>query len=67
MVHNIDAIYDQNVFRPIKLLSRPAGTRVHLRLEDENWATKQALEYEAWLEGLPGRWQGEFRPPRASI
>jgi predicted DNA-binding antitoxin AbrB/MazE fold protein len=35
MVHNIDAIYDQGVFRPVAPVSLPAGTRVHLRIEEE--------------------------------
>ena len=35
MVHNVDAIYDQGVFRPIAPPAIPPGTRVHLRVEAE--------------------------------
>jgi predicted DNA-binding antitoxin AbrB/MazE fold protein len=34
MIHNIDAIYDQGVFRPIEPLALPEGARVHLRVEE---------------------------------
>ena len=33
MVHNIDAIYDQGVFRPVQPVALPEGTAVHLRVE----------------------------------
>lgn len=36
MVHNIHAIYDHGVFRPVAPLALPEGTRVHLRVEEEN-------------------------------
>jgi len=65
MVHNIDAIYDHGVFRPLAPLALPQGARVHLRVEEENGregqASKQAIDYRAWLGGLAGRWQGDFR------
>ena len=35
MIHNIDAIYDQGVFRPVQPVVLPEGTRVHLRVEEE--------------------------------
>jgi predicted DNA-binding antitoxin AbrB/MazE fold protein len=35
MVHNIDAIYDHGVFRPIEPLALPEGVRVRLRVEEE--------------------------------
>jgi len=35
MTHDIDAIYDQGVFRPLIPLVLPDGTRVHLRVEQE--------------------------------
>lgn len=64
MVHNIDAIYDHGVFRPIEPLALPEGTRVHLRVEDKNGtpagASNGAADYEAWLNGLAGRWQDDF-------
>ncbi|MDZ4657037.1 MAG: antitoxin family protein [Bythopirellula sp.] len=36
MVHNIDAIFDNGVFRPIEPLALPNGSRVHLRVENQN-------------------------------
>jgi predicted DNA-binding antitoxin AbrB/MazE fold protein len=36
MVHNVDAIYDHGVLRPIEPLALPEGARVHLRVEEEN-------------------------------
>jgi predicted DNA-binding antitoxin AbrB/MazE fold protein len=36
MVHDVDAIYDQGVFRPMGPLALPEGTRVHLRVEEQN-------------------------------
>ena len=38
MVHNIDAIFDDGVFRPTVPITIPDGTRVHLRVEEENSA-----------------------------
>ncbi len=35
MGHDIDAIYDQGVFRPLEPLVLPNGTRVHLCVEEE--------------------------------
>jgi predicted DNA-binding antitoxin AbrB/MazE fold protein len=63
MIHNIDAIYDHGVFRPVQPLALPEGARVHLRVEEQNGkrsATSADGEYESWLDGLAGRWQGEF-------
>jgi predicted DNA-binding antitoxin AbrB/MazE fold protein len=64
VIHNIDAIYDQGVFRPVQPLALPEGTRVHLRVEEENGMTaevsKDIADYDAWLDGLAGRWQGDF-------
>jgi predicted DNA-binding antitoxin AbrB/MazE fold protein len=60
MVHNIDAIYDHGVFRPVGPLSLPDGARVHLRVEEENGASGKSADYIAWLGTLAGRWQGEF-------
>jgi predicted DNA-binding antitoxin AbrB/MazE fold protein len=42
MIHNIDAIYDHGVFRPIEPLGLPEGTRVHLRVEEENGSEQTA-------------------------
>jgi predicted DNA-binding antitoxin AbrB/MazE fold protein len=35
MIHDVDAIYDQGVFRPLAPLVLPEGARVHLRIEQE--------------------------------
>jgi predicted DNA-binding antitoxin AbrB/MazE fold protein len=35
MIHDVDAIYDQGVFRPLEPLVLPDGARVHLRIEQE--------------------------------
>jgi predicted DNA-binding antitoxin AbrB/MazE fold protein len=64
MIHNIDAIYDHGVLRPVEPLALPEGARVHLRVEEENGAATQAGDYSDWLDGVAGRWQGEF--PSAS-
>jgi predicted DNA-binding antitoxin AbrB/MazE fold protein len=42
MIHNIDAIYDQGVFRPVQPVVLPEGTRVHLRVEEEKAAEHAA-------------------------
>ena len=36
MTHDVDAIYDQGVFRPLEPLVLPQGTRVHLRVEPDS-------------------------------
>jgi predicted DNA-binding antitoxin AbrB/MazE fold protein len=36
MIHSLDAIYDQGVFRPVEPLKLPNGLRVHLRVEEQN-------------------------------
>jgi predicted DNA-binding antitoxin AbrB/MazE fold protein len=36
MTHDIDAIFDQGVFRPLGPLVLANGTRVHLRVEEES-------------------------------
>ena len=35
MIHDVDAIYDQGVFRPLEPLVLPEGARVHLRIEQQ--------------------------------
>ena len=35
MVRQVDAIFSQGAFRPLKPLALPEGTRVHLSVEDE--------------------------------
>jgi predicted DNA-binding antitoxin AbrB/MazE fold protein len=34
MIHDVDAIYDHGVFRPLDPLTLPDGVLVHLRIED---------------------------------
>jgi hypothetical protein len=60
MIHNIDAIYDQGVLRPLGPLSLPEGARVHLRVEEENGSLPMSSDYHTWLDNLSGRWQGDF-------
>jgi hypothetical protein len=60
MIHDVDAIYDQGVFRPLVPLSLPEGARVHLRVEEENGSPPTSSDYNTWLHNLSGRWQGEF-------
>ena len=60
MIHNIDAIYDHGVLRPIGPLSLPEGARVHLRVEEEYGGPLRSAEYTRWLDSLSGRWQGDF-------
>jgi predicted DNA-binding antitoxin AbrB/MazE fold protein len=43
MTHNVDAIYDQGVLRPLEPLILPEGTRVHLRIEEENAVVEAKL------------------------
>ena len=35
MTHDVDAIYDHGVFRPLQPLVLTDGVRVHLRIEEE--------------------------------
>jgi predicted DNA-binding antitoxin AbrB/MazE fold protein len=44
MTHTVEAIYDHGVFRPTVPLSMPEGTRVQLRVEEEN-GTAQSTEH----------------------
>jgi predicted DNA-binding antitoxin AbrB/MazE fold protein len=64
MIHDVDAIYDHGVLRPVEPLVLPEGARVHLRVEERNGRpaepSTEATNYEGWLDGLAGRWQGEF-------
>jgi predicted DNA-binding antitoxin AbrB/MazE fold protein len=43
MIHDVDAIYDQGVFRPLEPLVLPEGIRVHLRIEQEKHGGIAAL------------------------
>ncbi len=65
MIHNIDAIYDHGVFRPTEPVALPEGARVHLRVEEENGSAAKTADYSEWLDGLAGRWQGDFVRVRA--
>ena len=60
MFHNIDAIYDHGVLRPVEPLALPEGARVRVRVEEENGASAKSSDYNAWLDSVAGRWQGEF-------
>jgi predicted DNA-binding antitoxin AbrB/MazE fold protein len=46
MIHNIDAVFDNGVFRPIEPLALPNGARVHLRVEDQS-ASQQSEDDQA--------------------
>jgi predicted DNA-binding antitoxin AbrB/MazE fold protein len=59
MIHNIDAIYDHGVLRPIEPLALPEGARVHLRVEEEKAAKQSADDRpEAELPTLLERMKG---------
>jgi len=64
MVYNVDAIYEQGVFRPVDPVSVPAGARVHLRVEEERNVTdglgSHVAEYLKWLDQVSGSWRGDF-------
>jgi predicted DNA-binding antitoxin AbrB/MazE fold protein len=64
MTHDIDAIYDHGVFRPVDPVALPEGARVRLLVEEKNGApvaaSSDVAEYDAWLNGIAGRWQGDF-------
>jgi predicted DNA-binding antitoxin AbrB/MazE fold protein len=60
VIHNVDAIYDGGVLRPTEPLALPEGARVRLRVEEENGAAPDTVEYGKWLDSVAGRWQGEF-------
>lgn len=49
MTHDVDAIYQQGVFRPVGPLVLPEGTRVHLRVEAEQ-AVEIAAQHAAIVE-----------------
>jgi predicted DNA-binding antitoxin AbrB/MazE fold protein len=67
MSHDIDAIYDDGVFRPVEPLAIPNGERVHLRVVDkkgENGAAASAMPDEI------ARWRAsidEFRKVMAEL
>jgi predicted DNA-binding antitoxin AbrB/MazE fold protein len=46
MTHDVDAIYDHGVFRPIGPVVLSDGTRVHLRVEEGNGAEKVVNDAE---------------------
>jgi len=51
VVHNIEAIYDHGVFRPVGPVAFPEGTRVQLRVDEEHGA--QASEVKPAEGGTP--------------
>jgi predicted DNA-binding antitoxin AbrB/MazE fold protein len=63
MIHEIDAIYDQGVFRPIAPVRVTAGARVHLRVEEESREPEREgviSSYAMWLDHVSGSWKGDF-------
>jgi predicted DNA-binding antitoxin AbrB/MazE fold protein len=51
MIHNVDAIFENGVFRPVKQLALPDGARVHLRVEDQS--LNQQPQHDQAEEVLP--------------
>jgi predicted DNA-binding antitoxin AbrB/MazE fold protein len=51
MIYDVEAVYDQGIFRPVTPLGLAEGARVHLRVEEENGecgkASKPIASYEA--------------------
>src|SRR3954462_13270138 len=47
MSHEIDAIYDHGVFRPVEPLALPEGIRVHLRIVEESMPSPGAADGQA--------------------
>jgi predicted DNA-binding antitoxin AbrB/MazE fold protein len=60
MALNIEAVYDHGVFRPVQPLVLPEGARVQVQINPGANASNGTAEYNGWLDGLAGRWQGEF-------
>lgn len=64
MSHDVEAIYDHGVFRPIAPLALPEGARVQLQVRQTNGeaaaSPKSPADYEGWLDKIAGSWQGEF-------
>jgi predicted DNA-binding antitoxin AbrB/MazE fold protein len=62
--HDVEAVYDHGVFRPITPLALPEGARVQLNVKQPNGeaavGSNLASDYERWLEKIAGCWQGEF-------
>lgn len=44
MIHDVDAIYDHGVLRPVVPLALPEGARVHLRAEPSAKAADTVVE-----------------------
>jgi len=63
MIHNVHAIFDHGILRPVEPLSLPEGARVHLRVEEQAETQSpptNASLYKEWLDRIAGQWQGEF-------
>jgi predicted DNA-binding antitoxin AbrB/MazE fold protein len=59
MIHNIDAIDDHGVFRPVQPLALPEGTPVHLRVEEEKTTVEtEAIPAEGEIPSLLERMKG---------
>jgi predicted DNA-binding antitoxin AbrB/MazE fold protein len=52
MIHDIDAIYDHGVLRPVVPLELPEGARVRLRIEEENGAEEAKKQTDGELPTL---------------
>ena len=61
MTHDIDAIYDQGVFRPLEPLVLPEGTRVHLRVEEGKLAGESRSSSSTDTSDQARRELDEFR------
>jgi predicted DNA-binding antitoxin AbrB/MazE fold protein len=59
MSHDVDAIYDAGVFRPLGPIPLPDGARVHLRVEAENGIAESSAGQRTDLE--------EFRRVMAAL
>jgi predicted DNA-binding antitoxin AbrB/MazE fold protein len=60
MTLNIEAVYDHGVFRPVEPVVLPEGARVQVQINPATNSSNGTAEYNGWLDGLAGLWQGEF-------
>jgi predicted DNA-binding antitoxin AbrB/MazE fold protein len=50
MSHDVDAVYDDGVFRPIGPIALPDGAKVRLHVDSESGASKAMLRQRADLD-----------------
>ena len=67
MTHDIDAVFDGGVFRPIEPVVLPDGTRVHVRLEAENGAEKYQPPHSAGQSQTSPTELADFRRVMAEL